>query len=86
MINKKRKLTGDKNQCPGCSKYFNSSYAFEKHRTGKHENNQRRCKTLEEMLAAGMVINKEDWWVSCLHTPDSLAMTTRTPQDVVSNA
>ena len=28
------KLTGDRNQCQACKEYFNSTHAFDKHRTG----------------------------------------------------
>jgi hypothetical protein len=57
------KLTKDKNQCPSCDKYFNSTYAFEKHRVGDH-GVDRRCKTTEEMLSKGMAINHRGFWVN----------------------
>ena len=59
----KKVLTGDHNKCPGCGKYFKSTHAFDKHRTGEHKNNQRRCLTEDEMLEKGMVLNKNGWWV-----------------------
>ena len=48
------KLTNRRCQCAGCSEYFNSVGAFDKHRTGRHRTNTRRCMTIEEMEAAGM--------------------------------
>lgn len=57
------KLTGQRNQCQGCKKYFNSNTAFEKHRTGIY-GESRRCMTEEEMLAKGMILNKYSFWVS----------------------
>ena len=57
-------LTGDKNQCAGCSEYFNSSLAFEKHRTGEHKDNGRRCLTAAEMMAKGMALNAKGFWIS----------------------
>jgi hypothetical protein len=56
-------LTGQRNQCAGCGEYFNSNYAFDKHRTGKH-GVDRRCRTKEEMLDKGMSVNYWGFWVS----------------------
>ena len=55
------KLRGDRNQCTGCGAYFNSSRAFEKHRTGAH-GVDRRCMTAEEMMARGMVLGADGFW------------------------
>lgn len=52
-------LRGDRNQCPGCSEYFNSSHAFDKHRTGEHQDNGRRCLTATEMTAKGMFVGSD---------------------------
>jgi len=57
------KLRGQKNQCQGCKQYFNSNLAFEKHRTGKH-GKDRRCRTEEEMIAKGMSLNAQSFWIS----------------------
>ena len=57
------KLTGDRNQCQGCKTYFNSTFAFDKHRTGEHGNG-RRCLTVEQMEAKGMCRNAAGFWVS----------------------
>lgn len=59
------KLTGDRNQCPSCGEYFNSTKAFEKHRTGDF-GIDRRCMTREEMLAKGMAISGSGYWVTKL--------------------
>jgi hypothetical protein len=57
------KLTGDRNQCQACKKYFNSTFAFDKHRTGDFEVS-RRCKTRDEMERMGMSINSAGFWIS----------------------
>jgi hypothetical protein len=57
------KLTGDRNQCQGCKEYFNSTFAFDKHRTGDFGVN-RRCKTRDEMEGMGMSINHAGFWIS----------------------
>ncbi len=57
------RLTGQKNQCPGCDQYFNSNIAFERHRVGEFGRN-RRCRTPEEMIAKGMCLNKEGFWIT----------------------
>lgn len=72
------KLTGDKNQCSGCKEYFNSSRAFDKHRTGSYgvalpivkghpqtySPAKRRCRTIAEMIAKGMVVSTKGFWLS----------------------
>jgi hypothetical protein len=62
------KLTGDHNQCQGCKAYFNSSFAFDKHRTGEH-GVDRRCMTEQEMTDRGMAKNAAGYWVSALRDP-----------------
>jgi hypothetical protein len=57
------KLTGDRNQCPGCSEHFNSTFAFDKHRAGAF-GKDRRCLTPEEMEAKGMGKNSAGFWIS----------------------
>lgn len=66
-------LTGQRNQCPGCGKYFNSNLAFDKHRTGSH-GIDRRCKTDEEMINAGMAVNAAGFWIG-----------SQMPQSVIDN-
>lgn len=56
-------LTGQRNQCRGCSQYFNSNTAFDKHRHGK-VGHGRRCLTPEEMMAKGMSLNKAGFWIT----------------------
>lgn len=65
-----RTLTGDRNQCPGCGQFFNSTLAFDKHRTGAHQGGGRRCLTPVEMAARGMDVNARGYWISAsLPTP-----------------
>jgi hypothetical protein len=68
-----RELHGDRNQCAGCGEYFNSSAAFEKHRTGAYGSttgdgiylpSSRRCRSIAEMEAAGMAKNSNGWWIT----------------------
>lgn len=54
-------LRGDRNECAGCGELFNSTHAFEKHRTGSHGIN-RRCLTVDEMVSAGMVKGADGFW------------------------
>lgn len=56
-----KQLRGDRNQCTGCSLYFNSTHAFDKHRTGRH-GIDRRCMTEPEMTAIGMVVREDGFW------------------------
>jgi hypothetical protein len=56
-------LKGDRNQCQGCKEYFNSTGAFEGHRTGKH-GVDRRCRTVDEMIEKGYSKNKLGFWIA----------------------
>jgi hypothetical protein len=58
-----RILKGNRNQCTICNEYFNSNTPFELHRVGDHGVN-RRCKTKEEMQAAGMCLNDQGFWTT----------------------
>jgi hypothetical protein len=57
------KLSGDRNQCCACGQLFNSTFAFDKHRTGEF-GKDRRCLTTDEMKAKGMAVNAAGFWVS----------------------
>lgn len=59
----KKTLSGDRNQCPGCSEYFNSTFAFDKHRTGEF-GISRRCMSNAEMKAKGMSQGVDGFWIS----------------------
>jgi len=65
------RLTGDRNQCPTCHLYFNSSHAFEKHRTGSY-GIDRRCLSASEMEAKGMVTNKAGFWIGNPRSQESI--------------
>tara|TARA_R110000822_G_scaffold9644_1_gene37247 strand:+ start:197 stop:421 length:225 start_codon:yes stop_codon:yes gene_type:complete len=62
MLHERKHLNGDRNQCPGCGHFFNSTYAFEKHRKGEH-GVDRRCLTPDEMEGKGMSINASGFWI-----------------------
>ena len=69
-------LRGDRNQCPACGEYFNSTFAFDKHRTGvfgaiKRKGGplvstsaDRRCLGAREMLESGMSRNSAGFWIT----------------------
>lgn len=57
------RLSGDRNQCPTCGQYFNSSAAFDKHRTGPLDGD-RLCLTEPGMRAKGMDRNSSGFWVT----------------------
>ncbi len=56
------KLSGDRNQCQGCRRYFNSSHAFDKHRDGDHKGNGRYCLEVDLMMEKGMVQGADGFW------------------------
>lgn len=72
----RRTLTGHCNQCPTCGEYFNSTSAFDKHRVGEY-GIDRRCMTVDEMVAAGMVKNAKDFWLTRARAQRSNSSLTR---------
>ena len=71
------KLSGDHNECPSCGELFNSTAAFDKHRTGKFgkfiEQDGRRCRTVAEMTQVGMEKNTAEFWCTSLKPEDATA-------------
>jgi hypothetical protein len=65
------KLGHSRNQCGACSEYFNSTSAFEMHRTGVIGVN-RRCMTPQEMEAKKMSKNTDGFWVTKVFDRDAL--------------
>ena len=63
-MNVRRKLSGDRCQCSTCGEYFNSTHAFDRHRTGAYEPLERRCLTATEMEARGMSRNVQGFWIT----------------------
>jgi hypothetical protein len=61
----RRTLRGDRNQCAACNEFFNSTTAFEAHRT-TDAHGARRCLTVPEMVDRAMAINVDGFWVSKL--------------------
>jgi hypothetical protein len=64
----------DRCMCTVCKEWFNSTYAFDLHRTGEH-GISRRCCAAAEMLAKGMEINADRFWVSRKHDAVTLRRT-----------
>lgn len=72
----KRELKGDRNQCPSCGEFFNSTSAFEKHRKSsgwfigiptkeaKALGYPHRCLTVKEMQSEGMQKNSTTYWIT----------------------
>jgi hypothetical protein len=58
----KKELRGDRNQCAGCGIYFNSTFAFDKHRVGEHKDNKRTCLDAATMTANGMFEGEDGFW------------------------
>ncbi len=76
------KLGHSRNQCGGCSEYFNSISAFEMHRTGDFGVN-RRCMTTQEMEAKKMSKNTDGFWVT--RNFDSDALRRKLNEDTIHN-
>ena len=65
-------VRGDRNQCAGCKQLFNSTAAFDKHRSGpfgtpESTSANRRCMTADEMGTKGMAVNAAGYWVTSLN-------------------
>jgi len=76
----RKRLSGDRNQCPTCGLYFNSTSAFDKHRVGKHSIPDgkkwkllpRRCLTPEEMMQRNM-FERDGWWYGSARPSSSIS-------------
>jgi putative DNA primase/helicase len=55
-----RRLVGNRCRCPACGEYFNSEKSFDQHRVGKYTED-RRCKTVDDMEASGMILSDTGW-------------------------
>lgn len=58
----RRTLRGDRNQCPACREFFNSSGAFGRHRVTLADSG-RACLDLDQMRGKGYAINGAGYWV-----------------------
>jgi hypothetical protein len=81
LQNKTLTLRGQHGQCAACREYFNSTYAFDKHRVGRYTPMERRCLSPDEMRAKGMVVNSTGFWVSHAQA-DSSAPGMRSSRDI----
>ncbi len=57
------KLTNTRCQCTGCGGFFNSVYAFDRHRRWDASRTVRKCLSPGEMLDIGMAKNAAGYWV-----------------------
>lgn len=80
MHKRERKLGTNRCQCGSCGEYFNSTYAFDKHRTG--EWGARVCLTAEAMREKGMATNSTGWWISSARELDADAVSSRTCEQI----
>jgi hypothetical protein len=58
----RKKLNGERNQCPTCGEYFTRNSVFDKHRTGDYVPASRRCLGAAEMEAKGMFLGADGFW------------------------
>lgn len=56
------RLTGSRCECRACHQRFNSTSAFDLHRAGTH-GIDRHCREPSEMLAIGMSVNDQGFWI-----------------------
>lgn len=71
MAEQSMKLTGDRCQCSACGEFFNSTFAFDKHRLGDY--GMRRCRTPDVMEAIGMSRNVKGLWVTSKYADSAIA-------------
>ena len=80
MHKRERKLGTNRCQCVMCGEYFNSTFAFDKHRTG--EFGERVCLTEDAMREKGMATNATGWWVSEMWEGAADAVSSRTCEQI----
>ncbi len=55
-------MNATRSQCGKCGQIFAGVAAFDEHRTGSFTQNTRRCLSVREMQARGMIRNDKGWW------------------------
>jgi hypothetical protein len=50
--------------CAACGESFRSEAGFNAHRVGRHQPNERRCLTAQEMTDRGMARNAKGQWIT----------------------
>lgn len=63
ILQKRRKLSGQRCQCCACGEYFNKVVTFDLHRVGKFDKD-RRCLTVQEMRDRNMTKTQDDYWLA----------------------
>ena len=61
----------DKCQCAACGEYFNSTFAFDKHRIGR-PGVDRRCRSGDELLADGWGRNATGHWITAVRGAETM--------------
>ena len=54
----------DRCRCPSCGLYFNSTFAFDRHRKGRIGTSERRCMAADELTASGWCRTETGHWIS----------------------
>lgn len=72
----KKTIVGYKPEhCPECHETFGGTHTGDLHRAGPHGvavgTNRRRCLTLAELEAKGLVQNSRSYWIRRAELPDS---------------
>src|SRR5579863_20205 len=58
-------LRGNRCRCTACGDYFNSIFAFDRHRVGNYSTRtSRRCLTVAELAARGWARNAAGFWIT----------------------
>lgn len=79
MPQRTKELRGDRCQCMACREWFNSTYAFDRHRVGPYTS--RECLTAAEMLDKCMAQRPDGFWTSGA-MPDSRKQRTQSSGDL----
>jgi hypothetical protein len=58
------------NECAGCGYDFTSVKLFDRHRVGRHEPDERRCLTVDEMEQKGWQFDSRSRWSDPARTAD----------------
>ncbi len=51
-------------ECRGCGELFSGEMSFNKHRVGSHSKHERRCLTVDAILAEGLTRNERGLWTT----------------------
>ena len=86
VVPARKRLNGQRNQCPTCNEYFTRNSVFDKHREGSFKDGTRRCLSTPEMMAIGMWEGPDGFWRGAKMPDNAISRSTMRAPNVTGAA